>query len=185
MCIYKYRPHPNLSVECIFCLYVQSLGPRRKRKIKRFKSGIFEKVVCVFSSGQRLKKNTKIKLSKILLSNEVRCFLVAGVSYLLNSSPYDHPVNTTPLLRPARYYITTISLCPERFESPVISLFYNLVNPTTMLLRPHRPKVVVLIRFHCTLEQNINAFIQNFEVDSFCVVSCQGWYVTLTSHNLS
>ena len=36
---------------------------------------------------------------------------------------------TIPLIRPI--------LHPERIESPDISLFYNLVNPTTSLLQPH------------------------------------------------
>ena len=46
--------------------------------------------------------------------------------------PYDHLV------------IKTTILCPERIESPVISLVYNLVNQTTPLFRPHfhGPKVV-------------------------------------------
>ena len=60
------------------------------------------------------------------------------------TTPYDHPVNTTTI-------ITTTFLLPERIESPVISTFYNLVNPTTPLLRPHFHglKLVVLAGFHC------------------------------------
>ena len=59
--------------------------------------------------------------------------------------PYDHPVQTTSLLRP-------YSFKPKVKDIDSFYYFEDPVNATTSLLRPgfYGPTVVVLTGFHCT-----------------------------------